>query len=225
MWGAFEYLLGEASVIAEAPVTFAVIVIVLSVITYFVVRHQFKDRFASEESKTEALEARLKLRDDQLADMGQKMESATPGQADELISELKEQIAALQPYGIASEKVLKMVEVLKKAPSDICITQDVSAPDALNLFNQISRVFKEAGWTVDRRQGVLGLTDPPDCGVTLIRNSADYDADLPLIRKALDLAGLDFKELDKTAEPTNLTVPQIAFSSRDPNYVPAARWG
>lgn len=222
----FLYLLGELSVILEAPTIFATTAIILYVIAYLIVRHQFKDRFASEKSKTEAVEGRLKLRDDQLADLRQKMENAPPDQAVSLIEELKGEIAALQPYGLSSKKVEVMINALKQTKADILITQEVTAPDAIHLFEQVCDIFKKADWRVTKTKGTLGFKSPPECGVMLVRrNNPEDEPIIAVLRHALDVAGLDIEERDNTGEPSSTTCPQISFSSRDRNYVPVARWG
>jgi hypothetical protein len=215
LWAAFTASLPQ---IKDAWPTVSGLVIVALVVGWITGRFMYGQRIEDLKTSAQTLRDRLALRDEQIA------ASASPDEARAMIAALENRLAALEPYGIAKERAAAMLEVLRRYKGAIFITQDVSGPDALHLFNQVAGLFEQAGWNLERRQGILGIQNPPDCGVTLIRDASLKDSELvQTIRDALNVAHLDVMEREPL--PSGAAVPHLAFSSRDRNYVPAARWG
>lgn len=217
MW-AWDQIVKEWPLVSAAPLTVATLVIAFAVLGWAVGRFMYGQRIEDLKTSAQTLRDRLVLRDEQIA------ASASPDEARAMIAALENRLAALEPYGIAKERAAAMLEVLRRYKANVLITQDVSAPDALHLFKQVAGLFEEAGWTVEARQGILGIHDPPDCGVTLIRDASIKDSDVVrTIREALNIAHLDVVERDPLS--SGASVPHLAFSSRDRNYVQSEKWG
>jgi hypothetical protein len=214
LWAAF---IASLPVVANAWPTVSGLVIAALVVGWLAGRFMYGQRIEDLKTSAQTLRDRIALKDEQIA------ASASPAEARALIAALEKRLAAIEPYGLASERVAAMLDALKQCKGGILITQDVSAPDALHLFNQVVGTFQDAGWVVTGRQGVMGVSNPPDCGVTLFVHSEYQDSDiLKTIRSALNAAHLDFVE--RAPGSPEATVPHLAFSLRDRNYVPSARW-
>ncbi|MEO6013381.1 MAG: hypothetical protein ABIQ30_07335 [Devosia sp.] len=187
----------------------------------------YKSQSAASKSQVEALQERLRLRDDQLATTRADLEAARarPEEADKIVEELRERLAALEPYGLSKEAAQRMVEVLQKRPSSVRINIVLEATDSDPLYRQVVGCFRAAGWEAFDTGQIWKLTGAPDSGVAVLTWDGIKADDLATVQLALDVAGLDAKLLVNDPNTVAMAVPQIIFSSRDPNYQPAARWG
>lgn len=190
-------------------------------------RFMYSSRIDTQKSQVESLQERVRLRDDQLAVTRADLDAAKarPEKAEEIISDLRERLTALEPYGLSKERAAAMLHVLRSTKAGVIVSVHVDAPDALHLFQQVCGLLEQARWAVNELKGIIGFDNAPDCGVMLIKNPGSSDDVLAMLRSALNAARLDFIERDlSNAPPGGLTLPQISFSSRDRNYVPLARW-
>lgn len=149
-------------------------------------------------------------RETEIASLKEKLEESDP-----------KQFATPPPYGITQTAAARMIDVLRNKKMPVQITVDNGAHDARNLFQQVVAVFREAGWNVSTFDTV-GIKPPPECGVSLLRAPGVSDDHIGLVREALRLGGIDYVECEAGGD---LTVPHLAFSKRDPFWVPPAKWG
>lgn len=167
--------------IGQAPVTFILLVVVIALMMYFIVRHQFSDRI-------ESLEGRVKLRDDRIADYEAKLKGATPEQAASLIANMETRLAALEPRQLAKDKLASLRNALAVEPSSVMLALDMAAHDSKRLHDQLQTAFADAGWTV-QSASVMGIGNPPRTGLAVI--AADTEApEVTTIVAALEKAGL-----------------------------------
>ena len=202
------------------------LVLLALVIGWGVGRFMYGQRIDWLKDQIGSLTERIKLRDDQMGSLQQRVAVAQPDELQELVTDLRERLAAIEPYGLPKQRAAAMLEVLKAGPvGGIAISLEIAAWDALNLFEQLNGIFVEARWPVTAYRGVFGLDDPPDCGVLLIRHRDTNEEVLAVVRRALDAAQLDYEERDFSNQAAlTPAVPQISLSSRDRNYQPKARW-
>jgi hypothetical protein len=89
-----RYVAGEAAAIAQAPLIFFAAVVAVCGVAYAIARWAYSTIIAHKDAVIASLEARVKLRDDQLAN---KLESTPPDEARAMIAALQDQVAKLQP--------------------------------------------------------------------------------------------------------------------------------
>lgn len=167
---------------------------------------------------------RIKLAEERVGDYKEKLEGKSPDEAQAQIAALRDELAALASYGLSSEGQQRLKGALAGASGAINIYKTSDASDADRLYRQAVSAFRAAGWTV-KSHSIMGLQDRPDSGVTLIYWDATDKSGVATVRHALDVAGLNARELTNPTgwgTETNLT---IVFSSRDPDWVPPARFG
>ncbi|MHA6297573.1 hypothetical protein [Devosia sp. CAU 1758] len=116
-----------------------------------------------------------------------------------------------------------MKSALAGVSGNIKIVRDSDASDADRLYRQTVSIFRAAGLSV-KSHSILGIDDPPDSGLTLVWWNKTDHALTAKVRLALQVAGLDANELENPEGWGDDYTLTVVFSSRDPDWVPAARW-
>lgn len=144
------------------------------------------------------------------------------------IERLKAQLGAVsdqyplaRPYGLTKDAAGRMLNVLRNKGLAVRIARDNDALEADTLYRQAVTVFREARWQVEDYISI-GVKTKADCGVSLISSTGVDETTIDVVREALKLGGLDFIEVQEDSEQTT---PLVAFSRRDPFWVPPAKWG
>jgi hypothetical protein len=160
-------ILEQLAVIREAPIPFLIVTLAIFGIVWFVINLRYSDIIASRDSTIQTLEARIKLRDDQLAD---KLHSTPPNEAQAIIKGLQDRIDKISPRRLDNLKRTALLQQLKLPPGvayQIDIMHDGACSDC-NLFAaDFSTLFKESGWAV-RNGMVIGPGQLPPSGVGII---------------------------------------------------------
>lgn len=166
---------------------------------------------------------RMSLAEDRVTDYKEKLEGKSPDEAHAQIASLRDELAALASYGLSNEAQQRLKDALAGVTGNVNIYKNADASDADRLYRQTVTIFRAIGWTVNSH-AISGISDAPDSGVTLVHWDATDQNLVAKIRYALNVAGLDASELVNSDGWGAETNPTIVFSSRDPDWVPAARY-
>ncbi len=166
---------------------------------------------------------RLSLAEDRVTDYKEKLEGKSPDEAHAQIAQLRQEVEALAAYGLSNEAQQRLRDALANASGDIRILRTAEASDADRLYRQTVTIFRAAGFKV-HFYAIMGLQNPPDSGVMLAHWAESDQKLVSILRHALQVAGLDAKEVLDGYDWGDRN-PTIVFTSRDPDWVAAARWG
>jgi hypothetical protein len=183
-----KYVAGEAAVISQAPLIFFTAVVVVGGIAYAIARWAYATIVSHKDATIASLEARVRLRDDQLAN---KLQSTTPDEAKALIAALQDQVAKLQPRRLTEVQRQALLEHAQ-APLDVTWRMGIRwygfAPDAELYARDFVDLFRQAGWDVAATRVIGGGHDR---GVILAVGDPENLTDLErTIRRAFEKAGL-----------------------------------
>jgi hypothetical protein len=198
------------TVITQAPWVFATFAVM-----FFGLGYAFSSRSTAE---------RLALAEARVSDYKDKLEGKSPDEAHAQIAELREEVAALASYGLSRAGQQRLKDALVGLEGNIRIVRTSHATDADRLYRQVVSIFRAAGLTVESHS-VNGIDSDPDSGVTLINFTGADTEFAAKVRSALERSGLDPQILIDPKGWSDDTQLSILFSSRDPDFVPAARWG
>jgi hypothetical protein len=159
------YLLGEAKVIAEAPVAFVALVLVIGLMMYLAVRHQFADRL-------ESMQARIQLKDDRIAAYEAKLQGKSPDEAAAVIEDLKRRLAALEPRSLSNDEAETLRAILSRQPSVVEIAHDGASAGTKKFYSQLAAAFQQSGWDVQSSM-IIGLGNSPSTGIALVGDPND----------------------------------------------------
>ncbi|TIN10396.1 hypothetical protein [Mesorhizobium sp.] len=176
------YIMGEAKVIAEAPVAFATMALVIGLMIYLWVRNHFADRLQS-------MEGRIQLRDDRISDYQAKLQGKSPDEAAATIEDLKRRLAALEPRGLSPEESATLRGALSGQTFSIDIFHDSASGVSKKLHSQLAAAFKQSGWQV-RAPMVVGIGNPPLSGLGIV--GKPDSAPVKAVAEALRRAGLEY---------------------------------
>ena len=173
--------------------------------------------------RIEGLKDELTRSDRRIAEYKEKLEGKSPDEAHAQIAALRAEVAELASYGLSSEAQRRLADALAGVSGNIKIVRDTDAADADRLYRQVVKIFRAAGFDVTSHT-IWGIKNRPDSGVTLVHWPETDQGLVAKVKNALDVAGLDLRELVSPDGWGNETPLTIVFSSRDPDWVPAARY-
>jgi len=159
MGNLIETLRAESAVIAQAPWSFLVCLIVVGGVIFAVLR-TLKAQEISD------LKSRLTLRNDEIADYRRKLDGASPDEARARLDELAAQVAQLQPRRLNAEQREIVRAAVAGHALGVSIAADMAATDARGLVADLSAAFQNAGWMVSNPM-VGGLANPPPSGIAV----------------------------------------------------------
>ncbi|MGV3553207.1 hypothetical protein [Rhizobium sp.] len=198
------------TVITQAPWAFATFAVI-----FFGLGYAFSSRSTAE---------RLALAEARVSDYKDKLEGKSPDEAQAQLAQLREEVSALAAYGLSKGSQQKLSESLSGISGSVRILKTTDASDADRLYRQVVSIFRAAGLNVTSH-AIMGLDDAPDSGVTLVHWSGTDEKLVEGVRRALQAAGFGATELVDPKGFADDTELSIVFSSRDPDWVPPARWG
>lgn len=181
----FTYLASEASVIADAPVIFAMAVLASAAIVWWLANLRFGGVIDSQRE-------RLHSRDEKIADYKIKLEGAEPEEARAHIKDLEARLARLEPRRLTDTQQETMSRHLAAAAGVIDVVFDGACVDGRAFSAGFGAVFQKAGWRVGFPM-VFGIGDPPATGlkVTVKDLNRLSEADHALFT-AMDASGLRY---------------------------------
>lgn len=147
------------TVIAQAPWAFVAWTIFIAGVVWVVVNHL-------KENRIEALEGRLKLRDDEITDYKRKLSGATPDEAKARIDSLEGRLNQLSPRRVTAEQREQIRTALVSIPGNAVIGSDMACADAPAFAAGLIAAFQAAGWGVSN-PSFMGLSGPPMSGLGL----------------------------------------------------------
>lgn len=141
----------------------------------------------------EALEHRLQLRDDEIADYKRKLGGDSPDQAKDRLDALEAIVRAISPRRITAEVRQRIAPILSAGESGLLeLNYDVAAGTMIPLCEDLARILEQSGWHVDKYRS-LAIGDPSASGISI--TLPDLDAHTPpqaALLSALKTAGLQF---------------------------------
>ncbi len=187
------------SVIAGAPWAFAIVAGLMSGLIWIVLKEFSKRQIEGLKHQIENLEARLKLRDDEIADYKRKLQGATPKEAGERIAELERQVLELQPKQRSltqDQKACIGRHVAGNAlPNDLLnIIYVGSSPESAIYAHDFKEALSLGGWSVEPDTVLFG-SRVMNKGLTLAQASSDEHKTVSkILATALRKADVEFKE-------------------------------
>lgn len=148
----------------------------------------FAKYLASE--KMQSMTEAKKLAEDRVADYKEKLQGASPDQAQEKIHSLEARVLALEPIKLTDEQLGLISDILKKNKSYVVFELDTSCPEKKILNRQLAKVFSDAGWDVSCAS-VMGVSATPKSGIGIgyMLNSA-YISGYEEVLEAFKRAGI-----------------------------------
>lgn len=152
---------------------------------YALARYQFRDRLAS-------AEARIKLRDDQLALIGEKVGTDDPDEMKRKLDELVTRVGEISPRTLTVEQRSSILRVASRDSGKLCVIGDTVAFDSNIFARELADAFEKAGWKVETASQ-LGTYPRGSVGVFLDARQPDsLTADEKTVADALEAAGVSF---------------------------------
>jgi hypothetical protein len=153
------YIAKEWHVIGQAPVTFLAAIIVVAGLLYWVMNWRY-DAIIS------ALNGRIGLRDDQIAQLKEKVGTASPDEIKARIDRLEAQVHGMAPRRLTNPQKAALSDALKRQPGKIQISSDVAAGDSRAFSGDLINAFQTAGWHIQNAM-VMGPGNPSPHGLSL----------------------------------------------------------
>mgnify|MGYP003667128538 CR=1 FL=1 len=171
--------------VKAAPIVYIAAIIFVSGIIWLIVNHL-------KSNQIESLEARLKLRDDEIADYRRQLDGASPDEAKARIDILEAKLHTLMPRRISADKREKIRRALSGIRSVISIGSDMACADAPALNSDLSAAFRNAEWQIEN-PSFMGLSNAPSSGIGVrcLDPANPTDAEAAVI-KALKMAEIEF---------------------------------
>lgn len=180
-----SYVVKEWAVIRQAPGIFILAIIVVGGILYGAMNFRY-------DGVIDGLTQRLNLRDDQIAQLKEKVGTASPDEIKSRIANLEAQIKSISPRRLTDAQRNGIATLLKTNPGNIEIENDMSVADGRSLASDIITAFQIAGWSI-RSPSVLGPSNPPPHGFGLrVTNPGALTPRQALIVQALNFQGIQF---------------------------------
>lgn len=155
--------------------------------------------------KTEHLEERIKLRDDEISDYKRKLGGATPDEAQARIEALEALVAPLKPHSLLEDQRTTLLVRLRQSPGKARIEFTVGDLPSREFSDVLAGIFSEAGWEVVRGQ-VITSWGKPNAGLrVMIPGDLAPTAKQECVLSALEAARLPFDRGD-TMLPGDLDV-------------------
>ncbi len=145
--GLISTLKDNWEVIAKAPWAFLAVAAIIAALVWVIISHL-------KANQLEGLEARLKLRDDEITDYKRKLSGASPDEAKAEIEALKEAVRRLQPKELTEAAVAMITQIARASPGAASISYDMSYAAGQKMAGQLQRALAAAGWQVSG--GIVG---------------------------------------------------------------------
>ncbi len=198
----------EWSVISAAPFTFIAGIILAGIIIWVAVRAIYL-------SEIRSLEARLKLRDDEIADYKRKLNVGSPDEAKDRIDRLEREVSLLHGRHVTKAQAEAIRREASAANGRIRIMSDPSASDSGTYVGQLQDAFKDAGWSVEGGQ-IMGSGAPSKYGMIVTFHPTIAQACRQALTMAFAKAGIDAEfndgEVAGTYVDVHIRVGRIASS-------------
>ncbi len=169
----------------NAPVPFVAVAIAL----WFAMRAYYRAHYSKQLADSEA---RLKLRDDEIADYRRKLDGASPDEAKAALEKLQAEVNSLKPRRLTRANVAEMIGTLAGSKGRVHLIADMSCADARPIVEGFAAAFGSVGWTISTgaAAGPVGISRT---GIrALIREGATAPASAAGI-EALKASGLPFE--------------------------------
>jgi hypothetical protein len=138
------------------------------------------------------MEERLRLRDDQISQLKEKVGTESPDEIKARIDRLEAQVKALNPRHLSSTQRSKLTDMLKNSRGHVEISYDESSPDTRSFAGEIIVAFQNAGW--EARMSLLMVPrEPAASGVGIrVEDPSALTPRQSLILEALRAGELEF---------------------------------
>lgn len=176
--------------IAAAPLSFALAVLAVGALAYFIVRWAYMTVLEHKSAEVSSLKTMVALRDDQLSN---KFQTTSPDEAKRLMEALQAQINRISPRALSrdqKDKIQKKLIDLGVQPGPIMITW-YPFDDGERLAQDYLSFFHGMGWAA---QGHRIIGSRSDTGITLKVGKLSNPHQIQLaMRDAFSEAGIDFE--------------------------------
>jgi hypothetical protein len=167
-------------------------VVATATTTGFLVSWRYSAARDGDKAAYNVIAERLKLRDDQIADLKTQVGTDSPTEIRKQLDDLKARVEKLGPPKLGEEAAARLSSVLKEAPGAVYISRDLTVPAVDRYAEAIFYAFKSAGWAVSGQQALtFGPAPRSGTGIT-IPNQASMTPKQSVILKAFREAGLPF---------------------------------
>jgi hypothetical protein len=149
-----------------APGATVAAVLIVGIILYTFFQFRYSTIIEQKDAEIAALEQRVKLRDDQLAD---KLHSTPPSEAKAMIEALEARLNQLSPRRVKDSEKSILIEKLR-LPSGISYTaaimHDGACTDCNTFATDFSSLFRTSGWNVINSIGI-GISNMAPTGIAV----------------------------------------------------------
>jgi hypothetical protein len=158
-----KYVLPELDVIAKAPIPFVLFFCVIAVAVWMIIGWRYA-------AVIDALEARIKLQADQLADYKAKLNDASPDEAKARLDALEEMVARLSPPSLTEKQSHQLTSILSKDPGRAYVTLAAFARHSWSLHAALEKCFREAKYDVRTWSSMFRKVAPPNVIYLMVPN-------------------------------------------------------
>lgn len=205
-----DYFAKESEVIRQSPAIFITALILLGGLIWVVVNRSFSLRLTNAESSKALLEDRIR-------DYQEKLNGASPKEAQTKIAQLEATVAELVAHRkpFSDIQLERMTQSLDGLAGTIAVTADVGSADPATegKLIQMRSFFRQEGWRV-RSFRSSGADDPPRHGLVIYLRDGNAETDCDALTVALKAAGIEYelRRQDWTPDSDPL---QLNFSDED----------
>jgi hypothetical protein len=143
-----KYVVGEMRVIAEAPATFVVALLVLAGAVWWLLDWKYSSVVASRDAIIGNRDSEIALLKGQRDDYKDKLSGATPDQAKAHIVALEARLARVEGRRLSDVQKKNLVDQLRSSHGTIMVSMDMNCADCGQYGSDFARAFRDAGWEV-----------------------------------------------------------------------------
>ncbi|MER8952573.1 hypothetical protein NKH98_07495 [Mesorhizobium sp. M0833] len=188
------YFSKERAVIADAPATFIIGLILVGGLVWLATSRAYSLRLTN-------LESELRLSKAKEADYEAKLGGATPGEAQKSMDALERRLTAVEPRRLLPDQIDKMGAILAMHPGQVFICRDTGSVDTVRLEGQLEKLFRQKGWGVLSAEAVGGNLQAPSGIVVATRTGKTLTEQARSVIDAFTAAGVPFDRRQHPAVP------------------------
>jgi hypothetical protein len=136
-----KYIADEWHVIWQAPVTFIAAILAVCGLVWAAMEFRYR-------SVIDSLNERIRLRDDQIAQVREKVGTASPDEIRARIDQLEAQVRGLAPPRLTEDQKQRLSGMLRNHQGKCAIAHDVAAAPMRGLLADLIGSFRDAGWAI-----------------------------------------------------------------------------
>lgn len=160
-----KYVLGEMRVIADAPLSFTVALLVIAGVIWWAIDWRYSGILSNRDGVIQNRDSEIALLKSQRDDYKENLGGRSPDEAKARLDALESSVGKLLPRRLTEEQKHGIRAALNRVPAgEIAVSHEMSCADCNGYANDFRQVFSQAGWRV-RAPAVMGI------GATLLSSN------------------------------------------------------